>query len=243
MRWPASHKCSKARAPIGRRRIIAYRANIRHINNLINFNEPVAKSSSPNTTHLYKERSPAPIVQRDTSTYREHQMMGSFRWIRLSSSLVYSILLSLLILPMLTHAKFARVYKGIANDGLQSCLNDPANSFTRASITLNMNCREAFACIMQTIDNSEQSILSAGSSTLGFIPTAMTLLITVPPKYSEMAEHVWTERRHVQRRSRMIMAVQACSFLCYAICSQPSDILDEVLNGDFLLDMKLGFAF
>lgn len=85
-------------------------------------------------------------------------------------------ILGLITLSVVRQTKFVAVYKGIARDGLNACLNDPSFPFTRDNVTDRGNCRHALACIMDHIDNSQQSILSSGASTLGFVPTVLSLV-------------------------------------------------------------------
>jgi hypothetical protein len=73
----------------------------------------------------------------------------------------------LYILVALCSAKFDHNYRGIASEGVQSCIIN--SNFTKESITLRQNCRDAFACIMDNLANSEQSILSSGSSILALV--------------------------------------------------------------------------
>ncbi|KAF2690391.1 hypothetical protein K458DRAFT_102541 [Lentithecium fluviatile CBS 122367] len=77
------------------------------------------------------------------------------------------------ITPLVT-ANFQHIYKGIASEGIQSCL---ANSqFTPETIVLRRNCGAAFKCVMDHISNERQSILSSGSAILGFLPTVLLVL-------------------------------------------------------------------
>lgn len=85
-------------------------------------------------------------------------------------------LIILTILPTLVSSKFTHIYRGIATDGFEACLNDPTFNFTRETISLQKNAGHGFTCIMANIGNDRQTILSAGASILGLIPTAITLL-------------------------------------------------------------------
>lgn len=82
----------------------------------------------------------------------------------------------LTILPALVSSKFTHIYRGIATDGYNACLNDPNFNFTRETISYRANAGHGFTCIMANIGNDRQTILSAGASILGLIPTAITLL-------------------------------------------------------------------
>lgn len=77
------------------------------------------------------------------------------------------LLVTLLVIATLSAAKFGETYKGIAKDGVQSCINN--SNFTRESLILRQNCREGFKCVMDNIPNYGQSILSSGSAILGFV--------------------------------------------------------------------------
>lgn len=71
------------------------------------------------------------------------------------------------VLVALCSAKFEHNYDGIASGGVQSCIIN--SDFTEESITLRDNCRDAYACIMSNLANSDQSILSSGSSILALV--------------------------------------------------------------------------
>lgn len=75
----------------------------------------------------------------------------------------------LCILVALCSAKFEHNYIGIASEGVQRCVTN--SDFTQETITFRDNCREAYACIMSNLENSEQSILSSGSSILALVCT------------------------------------------------------------------------
>jgi len=74
--------------------------------------------------------------------------------------------------PRLAYAKFLIVYKGVATDGRDTC----TFNLTQDQITNRSSCRAIFRCIMEELDNYDQSILSSGSAILAFIPTVLTLL-------------------------------------------------------------------
>lgn len=81
-----------------------------------------------------------------------------------------------LVLICPAEAKFSHIYQGIARQGLEACLADPKYAFTPSSITLRTNARDGFNCIMDSIPNSQQTILSSGASIIALIPTTLSLL-------------------------------------------------------------------
>lgn len=86
--------------------------------------------------------------------------------------MIVGIFFAWLILTSYTDAKFDKLYPGIAGDGLNNCLS--ASNYTRQNMILRANCRGVFRCVLNVIDNSQQTILSAGSAILGFVgPLAM----------------------------------------------------------------------
>jgi hypothetical protein len=81
--------------------------------------------------------------------------------------MIVSKLCTYLLFSAFVTAKFDKLYPGIAEDGLTKCLVN--SNYTRQSVTLKANCRGVFKCILDDIDSSQQTILSAGSAILGFV--------------------------------------------------------------------------
>lgn len=88
-------------------------------------------------------------------------------YIAIVMSHLASLLLAICTLVTLCSAKFEHNYAGISSEGVQACIDN--SNFTRATITLRGNCGNAYACIMDNISNSKQSILSSGTSILALV--------------------------------------------------------------------------
>ncbi|KAG9188826.1 hypothetical protein G6011_07531 [Alternaria panax] len=74
----------------------------------------------------------------------------------------------------LSSAKLQETYVGIATDDVQACIQN--SDFTRETIILKQNCREAFKYVMDNILNYGQTILSSGLAIVEFVPTVHLIL-------------------------------------------------------------------